>query len=82
MFPAVHIAPLRRPLGKISNPQKKLIGIAKRITPIPVDPCSCQMFATLTFLTGAKKVPQQTAEPMDDANPNGFKYSLTARVAI
>jgi hypothetical protein len=40
------------------------------------------MFATVTFLTGTKKVPQQTAEPMDDINPNGFKYSFTARVAI
>ncbi len=77
MFPTVQITPLRRPLGKIPNPQKKPTGIAKRRTPIPVDPWSCQMFTTLTFLTGTKKVPQQTAEPIDDANPNGFKDGLT-----
>jgi len=38
MFPTVHITPLKSPLGTIPNPQKKPIGIAKRRTPIPVDP--------------------------------------------
>ena len=73
IFPVVHIAPLIRPLGKISNPQKKPIGIAKSKTPIPVDPWSCKMFATLTFLTGTKKVPQQIAEPIAETNPDEFK---------
>jgi len=79
---AVHIAPLRRPLGKISNPQKNAIGIAKRRTPIPVDPCNCQMLATLTFLTGTKKVPQQIAEPIAEVNPDAFKGGLTVRIAV
>jgi hypothetical protein len=31
------------------------------------------MFATLTFLTGTKKVPQQIAEPIAALNPDEFK---------
>ena len=76
------MTPLKSPLGTIPNPQKKPIGIAKRRTPIPVDPWSCQMFATFTFLTGTKKVPQQTADPIDDINPNGFNYGFTVKMAI
>ena len=67
------ITPLSKPLGKISNPHKKPTGIANRITPIPVAPCSCQMLSTLTFFTGTKNVPQLKAETMADANPNEFK---------
>ncbi len=38
IFPTVHMTPLKSPLGKIPNPQKKPIGNAKSRTPIPVDP--------------------------------------------
>ena len=73
MFPIVQIVPLSKPLGKISNPHKKPTGIANSITPIPVAPCSCQIFPTLTFFTGTKKVPQLKAEAIADANPKEFK---------
>ncbi len=52
------------------------------MTPIPVDPFSCQMLTTLTFLTGTKKVPQQIAEPIAEVNPDEFKGGLTVRMAV
>src|SRR5579875_129455 len=73
MFPAAQIVPESSPAGRIWNPEKKPTGIAKSSTPMPVAPCSCQMFTTLTFLTGTKKVPQQIVEPTAGSMPSGFK---------
>jgi hypothetical protein len=40
------------------------------------------MFATLTFLTGTKKVPQQIAEPIAEVKPDAFKDGLSVRMAV